>query len=206
MRKSLVWGILAAVSVSLILTIFLLNPFEESKVSELEYKTYVNENYGFMFDFPANWSFSSSKNTEISRAENNSAIIGNPSGNNFPFAGVFVAKENVSENERVRVVQLTVRKTHSSFSLENFLESEGIQIGGESWETSGPVNIVIDGGNAFKYVLRGPPLAMSTRTRIEVIFAKKDNYLYWFNLIGKETSYYKSVFEHVINSFSFLEQ
>lgn len=160
----------------------------EGEPSEIEFKTYINENYSFKFDYPVDWILE----------EWSLPWVGSP-------ISQFLVRENVSENERGGFINLIVKET--DISLEDLLENFIIWVEGENFTViSGPSNIAIDGVLAVKYLIKSIPIG-NTRIQIKLmyIFAKKDNYLYTFQLLAKEEKYhdYEPIFEHMIDSFSF---
>ena len=188
MRRELALIAIAVVALSVA---FMGYYFVTTEEREVEYKTYINENYPFKFDYPVDWIFE----------EWSLPWVGSP-------ISQFMARENVPEKETGGVIYLSVVET--DIPLENFLyNSTSWSIGGENFTVvSGPSNIVIDGVLAVKYLIKSIPIE-NTLIPIELMYiiAKKNNYLYRFQLLAKEEKFhdYEPIFEHVIDSFSFLE-
>ena len=164
--------------------------FVTTEEREVEYKTYINENYSFKFDYPTDWIFE-----EWSLPWVDSPI------------SQFLVRENVPEKEMGGVIYLRVVESDIPLPLENFLENFiSWSVGGENFTVvSGPTIIVIDSVLTVKYLVKSTSIE-NTRIQIELISTQKDNYLYTFQLLAKEEKYhdYEPIFEHVIDSFSFL--
>lgn len=172
----------------------------EEELPTIEYETYVNENYSFKFDYPADWIFREMR---------------------LPWASSFNVRENTPENEELiwltGSIELTVWE--KAF-LENIWENLGVSPENafsslishiENIENlvSGPTIITIDNILAVRYsAITTPPEYVVERrdtVRYESLTALRDNYLYSLVSSCKEEEYpdYESIFEHVINSFSF---
>ena len=175
-------GKIALIAIAVVaLIVAFVGYFLTSEEREVEYKTYINENYSFKFDYPVEWIF---EGWSLSRMDSD---ISN-----------FLVTENVSDKIG-GAISLEVMET--DVFLENFLENF-ILWSGEFTLTTGPTEIVIDGVHAVKYLLKS-----TSRIQLEFISAKKDGYLYIFQFLAHEEKYddYEPIFEHVIDSFSFLE-
>ncbi len=152
------------------------------EVSEVEYETYVNENYSFKFDYPADWVFSE-------------------------FGYVFGAMENTPENVSGGYVMLLAVPLEADSTLDNTYNA--LMSHAENDENftiiSGPTDITIDNTPAFRFLATTSGENIPTQT--EGVFSVRDNYLYSFIMGTEEEKYsdYKQIFEHVIDSFSFLE-
>jgi hypothetical protein len=168
---------------------------EERPPEEVEYETYINENYSFEFDYPANWIFREQKN---------------------PWFGIsyFDAVENVPENEIGGAFSLAVMEPGSweneiGPSLDNVRSEITSQI--ENNENyimlSGPTDTVIGNTIAFKCSVSIFDPTENTTIQVGLTYAAKDNYLYNLSTFSKKEDYsdYEPIFEHVIGSFSFPE-
>lgn len=150
--------------------------------SEEEYETYVNENYSFKFDYPADWVFSE-------------------------FGYVFGAMENTPENMSGGYVMLLVVPLEAESSLDNV--HNALMSHAENDENftiiSGPTDITIDNTPAFRFSATTSTEDITIQT--VGVYSVRDNFLYSFSGGVREEKYsdYELIFEHVIDSFSFLE-
>lgn len=184
-----------------------------SEDREVKYETYLNEVFFFKFDYPAGWIF----------WEEGWVL--------WPQEQSFIATENIPENEEGGHIKLTIHdKANFEEDVEFILEGLGLEpsenlfgnltILIENTENnliSGPTITTIDNAPAIRYsaiktVARkredntGRFVEYEITVRSEWLYFLKDNYLYSFNTFCKKEKYsgYESIFEHVINSFSFL--
>lgn len=161
----------------------------EGEHPEIEYETYINEDYSFKFDYPTDWIFDE---------------LG------MPWVAYFGAVENTPENEMGGIITLAVYDRaifEDQFgvfldNLTDYVLSSFENVENFTW-ISKPTEIVIDNVSAIRYS------AVLTRENITLQFlaelAVNDNYLYEFTVGTEEEKYsdYIPVFEHVSESFSF---
>lgn len=151
--------------------------------SEVGYETYVNENYSFKFDYPADWVFSE-------------------------YGYVFGAMENTPENVSGGYVMLLVLSLEADSTLDNVYNS--LVSHAENNENftiiSGPAEITIDNTPAFRFSATTSTEDITIQT--VGVYSVRDNFLYSFSGGVREENYsdYEPIFEHVIDSFSFLEK
>lgn len=156
---------------------------------EIEYETYINEDYSFKFDYPTDWIFQ-----ELS----------------MTWVAYFGAVENTLENEMGGIITLAVYnrfifEDQLGVSLDNltdYILSSFENIENFKW-ISRPTEIAIDNASAIRYSMALTTENITLQFQAELVV--KDNYLYEFTVGTEEEKYsdYKPVFEHVIDSFSF---
>lgn len=186
MKKILITvGIIAIAAVALSIA-FVGYCFLTDEEKEVEYETYINENYSFKFDYPADW---------ILHERDSSRLAGKT---------VF----NVNFNElpleaypRIGIIKGSVVETDESLDdIRSLYPSENI------------TDILIDGIPAFKFSFGGAliPYENNSHTYLMVkggyMFAIKGNCRYALEVMAPKEKYsdYEQIFKHVINSFSFL--
>jgi len=170
-----------------------------------EFKTYTNEKYSFKFDYPVNWDFREYTSQDAVR---------------------IIAIENALENRHryQKIIQITVydKTAYENYfgisldnltayisSLENMIEKENyVLIGGrffiQAISPGKPVEITIDNHSGVRFSATSTIENITIRFQVELVV--KDNYFYEFVMVTSEESYsiYEPIFEHVIDSFSFL--
>ncbi|MEA1904560.1 MAG: PsbP-related protein [Candidatus Hadarchaeota archaeon] len=151
--------------------------------SKVEYETYANENYSFKFDYPADWVFSE-------------------------YGYVFGAMENTPENVSGGYVMLLVLPLEADSTLDNVRDALTSHAENDENFTiiGGPADIIIDNIPAFRF--SAATSAENITTRTVGVYSVRDNFLYSFSGRVREENYsdYEPIFEHVIDSFSFLEK
>jgi len=162
---------------------------------EVEFKTYTNENYSFKFDYPANWDFIE------------------PPGFGAPMVAYFTARENTGGEGFIAlcVFDKTGAENQLGISLDNltsFISSlENRFENNENFVLRGkPTKIAIDNHYGVRYSVAAMKLTpVVIRFQLELVV--KDNYFYYFEMMASEENYftYEPIFEHVIDSFSFLD-
>ncbi len=178
-RKIAPISIAAAVLIGAIAGYYLLTGRE---VSGIKYETYRNENYSFKFDYPADWVFSEHQ---------------------YAFGAV----ENTSDNVGGGSVMLLVFPVVAGISLDNVYDS--LMSYAENNENftiiSGPTDVTIDNTPAFEFSATSS--AKNITTQVEWMISIRNNLLYYFSMGVKKEKYpsYEQIFEHVIDSFSFLD-
>ena len=165
----------------------------------VEFKTFRNESYSFKFDYPAGWYFREWA---------------------IQYDGEFVATENAIENTYpyhidwktiggvigLTVYDKTVLEDQFGMSLDNLtgyissLENNGYFV-----LTGKPTEIVIDDHSGVRFSATETVENIPIRFQAELVV--KDNYFYNFVMGSSEENYstYEPIFEHVIDSFSFLD-
>jgi predicted transcriptional regulator len=154
-----------------------------SLTSEEEYETYVNENYSFKFDYPADWVF-------------------------WGYGYVFGAMENTSDDMGGGYVMLLVLPLEADSTLDNVRDALVSHAENDENFTiiSGPTDIAIDSTPAFRFSATTSTEDITIQT--VGVYSIRDNFLYSFSGGVREENYsdYEQIFEHVIDSFSFLKK
>lgn len=145
----------------------------------VKYETFVDENYSFGFDYPADWVFSEQ-------------------------GYAFGAVENTSDEGRGYVMMLVVRAEPGS--TLNSVYERLVAENRENFELmEGPIDFAVDDTQALKFSVK--ERRGDATIRSEWVIAIRDGHVYSFSAgIGEERfPDYRAVLEHVIDSFSFLE-
>ena len=150
-------------------------------LTRVEYKTYVNENYSFKFDYPADWGLHEEKKDMTLEGRHwvldVSALSPRPPlEEHIPYYGG----------------SLTVSVIETDESLDN--------IRGTLENTT---DILIDGIPAFRQSAEGQ-IGPDIHLKIDAIVAIKDNFLYsfWMGAQIEKYSDYEQIFKHMLDSFS----
>jgi hypothetical protein len=165
----------------------------------IEFKTFTNEHYSFKFDYPVGWHF----NEWVIPVDAQFAATENAMENTYPYhidwkKGVIeltVFDKNIYEN--YFGIPLDNLSSYLSI-LENHYANENIVL------ISGPTEISVGKHAGFRLSAGSTIDNIATRAQVEVVV--KDNNFYTLLVGSSEENYsnYKSVFEHVVNSFSLL--
>jgi hypothetical protein len=171
-RKIVIISIAAIALIVAFVTFYFLTGDEEG----VKYETYVNENYHFKFDYPAEW--------DIEVLEDNVVIDFDPAYENA------IVPSPLSPAKLIVIV----RWDRICLSVSENVNLVDVQ-----------ANISIDNVPAEKHVLEKYSEREDSIIRAGTLVAVKDNYAYKFEVIIAEKEYPESIFEHVIDSFSFLD-
>jgi hypothetical protein len=154
----------------------------QGELPAVNYTTYTNENYGFKFDYPANWNFKEFEGWVFSTWENNGS--GNI-GLSIEFLGVPIDNSYIS--------------WLMSMS-ENMLENnENLTI------INKPTKIAIDNHYGWTF-LAIDNMQLRNQLVFQEYYIAKDDSLYHFEMTcEKNYLTYEPIFQHVIDSFSFLD-
>ncbi len=142
----------------------------------VKYKTYVNENYHFKFDYPAKW--------DIGVLEDNVSIDFDPAYENA------IVPSPLSPAKLIVIV----RWDRICLSVSENINLVDVQ-----------TNISIDNVPAEKHVLEKYSKWADSLIRAGTLVAVRDNHAYKFEVIIAEKEYPELIFEHVVDSFSWIE-
>jgi hypothetical protein len=153
---------------------------------EAGFKTYTNENYSYKLDYPANWA----------TLENNGVFAAYRPDIILIFGTELTIHLNVYDKSVAEGLGIP------SDNLDGYIQSIEDRSKNSSISLIGkPIEIVIDNHHGVRYSLRD----YSTQRLVEQVV--RDNYFYWLDLVAPIENYstYEPIFQHVIDSFSFLD-
>jgi hypothetical protein len=154
-----------------------------------EFKTYTNEKYSYKFDYPANWG-TDNFGWEMFTAFDYHLASG-------PDLGMARITLDVDDNAEWQYgISLEDNLTGYISSIENDFGNLLI---------SKPIEVAIDNHHGVRWSYRFSFDSLNLRSQVETVV--KDGYLFWFEMGTREENYstYEPIFQHVIDSFTFLD-